>query len=308
MSEHSEQSPGARFKALMVSGPCLVTPGVYDALSARIAEEAGFEALAISGFGVEAALLGRPDIGLLTLNELVGQARRIAGTVDVPITCDGETGFGGIHNIARLVVEMESCGIAGIQIEDQESPKRCPALEGRSVVSLEDQLVRLKAALAARRDPDFAIIARSDADVVSFGELVERCNRYIEAGADIAMPICFAVDGRPIADLDADGQMEVYERLARAIDGPVKGVLIPEGYTAEDMGGIGYAVMGLTGGPIEASVNALHAAFTDLRRTGSEAAYRAAHPPLYGAPKGIMELLRLPDYLDFERRFKRDEG
>jgi methylisocitrate lyase len=129
-----------------------------------------------------------------------------------------------------------------------------------------------------------------------------RCNRYLEAGADMAMPICFAVDGKPIGAFDPDGQMEVLERLARAIDGPVKGVLIPAGYTAADMGRIGYRVMGLTGGPIEAMVNALHASLAELRRTGSEEAYRARHPPAFPAPSGIAELLGLPEYLAFERR------
>ncbi|HMO68904.1 MAG TPA: isocitrate lyase/PEP mutase family protein, partial [Novosphingobium sp.] len=236
----SQPSPGARLKALLAPGRCLVTPGCHDALSARLAEDAGFEALAISGFGVEAALLARPDIGLLTLSELVDQARRIAGAVGVPITCDGENGFGGVHNIARLVSELEAAGLAGVQIEDQANPRRCPALEGRRLVDVEDQVLRLRAALAARRDPDFLVIARSDADVVSLAELVERCNRYLAAGADMAMPLCFVVDGRPIAALDPDGQMEVLERVARGIDGPVKGVLIPQGYDAKAMGAIGY--------------------------------------------------------------------
>jgi methylisocitrate lyase len=298
------ESPGARFRALLEQHDCLVTPGCYDALSARIAEQAGFEAIAISGFGLEASLLGKPDLGLLTMSELVQQAGRIAGAVGVPVTCDAETGFGGVHNIARLVHEMEACGIAGIQLEDQTNPKRCPALEGRSVVSLEEQLVRLKAALAARRDPGFVIIARSDADIISFDALVERCNRYLEVGADIAMPICFAVDGKSIGSFDADGQMEIYARLARAIDGPVKGVLIPDGYTAKDMAAIGYRIMGLSGGPIEAAANALHAALSALRSTGTEATYRKAHPPVVRAPTGIMELLGLERYLEFERQFE----
>jgi hypothetical protein len=117
------------------------------------------------------------------------------------------------------------------------------------------------------------------------------------------MPICFAVDGRPISELDPDGQMEVFARLAGAIDGPVKGVMIPQGYSAADMGAIGYSIMGLTGGPIEASVNALHEAYASLLETGSEQAYRDAHPPHLRAPGGIMELLKLPGYLAFERRF-----
>jgi methylisocitrate lyase len=252
---------------------------------------------------VEASLLGKPDVGLLTLSELVGQARRISGAVDIPVTCDGETGFGGVHNIARLVREMEDCGIAAIQIEDQHGPKRCPALDGRSVVSMAEQLARLGAALAARRDSEFLVIARSDADVLGLDELILRCNRYLAAGADMAMPICFVVDGRPISDLSPDDQMEVYARLAREIDGPVKGVLIPAGYTASDMTAIGYKIMGLTGGPIEAAVNALHRSLTELRRSGTEATYRAANPPEIAAPGGIMKLLGIDALLDFEARF-----
>lgn len=296
-------SAGARLRALMAQSHCLVTPGCYDALSARLAEQAGFEAISISGFGLEASLLGRPDLGLLTLSELVQQAGRIAQAVGAPVTCDGETGFGGVHNVARLVRELETAGLAGVQLEDQLNPKRCPALEGRSVAPLDEQLARLGAALAARRDPDFLIIARSDADMLGYDELVLRCNRYLEAGADVAMPICFQLDGRPVAALSPDDQMELYARLALDIDGPIKGVLIPDGYTADDMAQIGYRLLGLSGGPIEAAANALADAFADLRRTGSEAAYRTAHPPKIAAPGGVLRVLGLDAHLDFERRF-----
>jgi 2-methylisocitrate lyase-like PEP mutase family enzyme len=296
-------SAGARFRAVMQEHGCLATPGIFDALSARVAEKVGFAALAISGFGVETALLGRPDLGLLTLSELVDQARRITGAVDVPITCDAETGFGGVHNIARLVRDMEDCGIAGIQLEDQTMPKRCPALEGRVLVSLDEQLARLKAALKARTDPDFVIIARSDADVVSYDELVLRCNRYLEAGADVAMPICFVLDGHPVSQLSPDDQMELYARLVRDIDGPVKGVMIPEGYALTDMAKIGYRVMGLSAVCIEAAANAMFKALTDLKEHGNNAHYRAANPPIMAVPGGVMELMRLAQFLQFERHF-----
>jgi 2-methylisocitrate lyase-like PEP mutase family enzyme len=296
-------SAGARFRAVMQEHGCLATPGIFDALSARVAEKVGFAALAISGFGVETALLGRPDLGLLTLSELVDQARRITGAVDVPITCDAETGFGGVHNIARLVRDMEDCGIAGIQLEDQTMPKRCPALEGRVLVSLDEQLARLKAALKARTDPDFVIIARSDADVVSYDELVLRCNRYLEAGADVAMPICFVLDGHPVSQLSPDDQMELYARLVRDIDGPVKGVMIPEGYALADMAKIGYRVMGLSAVCIEAAANAMFKALTDLKEHGNNAHYRAANPPIMAVPGGVMELMRLAQFLQFERHF-----
>ena len=118
------------------------------------------------------------------------------------------------------------------------------------------------------------------------------------------MPICFMVDGHPLSALSPDDQMDVHARLARAIDGPVKGVLIPDGYTAADMAEIGYRVMGLTGGPIEAAVNALHRSLSELRRSGSEAAYRAANPPEIAAPGGIMKLLGIDALEAFEARFR----
>jgi 2-methylisocitrate lyase-like PEP mutase family enzyme len=296
-------SAGARLRALMQDHACLVTPGCFDALSARVAEKAGFEALAISGFGVEAALLGRPDLGLLTLSELVDHARRMVGAVDTPITCDAETGFGGVHNIARLVRDMEDCGIAGIQLEDQVMPKRCPALEGRALVSMDEQIVRLKAALAARTDPDFLIIARSDADIVSYDELVLRSNRYLQAGADMVMPICFVLNEHPVSQMTPDDQMALYARLVRDIDGPVKGVMIPEGYAVADMAAIGFRVMGLSAVCIEAATNAMFEALSDLKQNGSNANYRAAHPPVMPAPGGVMDLMRISDFLKFERQF-----
>jgi 2-methylisocitrate lyase-like PEP mutase family enzyme len=302
------ESAGKRFRDVMSRERCLITPGTYDALSARIAEKAGFEAIAISGFGVETALLGRPDIGLLTMSELVETARRIAGAVDVPITVDADTGFGGVHNIARLVREMEDAGIAGIQLEDQTSPKRCPALEGRAVVSIDEQLVRLEAALAARTDPDFLIIARSDADVVSYDELVRRSNRYLEAGADMAMPICFQFDGTPVGQMTPDEQMTLYARLACDIDGPVKGVLIPESHTATDMAEIGYRVLGLSAITIEAAASAMARALGDLRREDSEQGYRTRNAPEVPCPSGIMDLVRLDKFLAFEARFAKGDG
>jgi 2-methylisocitrate lyase-like PEP mutase family enzyme len=305
---HQAESPGKRFRRLVSRDGGLVTPGIYDALSARIAEHAGFEAIAISGFGVETALLGRPDLGLLTMTEMVETARRIASAVDVPITVDAETGFGGVHNIARLVREMEDAGAAGIQLEDQTSPKRCPALEGRAVVSADEQVVRLEAALAARRDPDFVIIARSDADIVSYDELVRRSNRYLEAGADLAMPICFRFNGRSVAAMGPDEQMALYARLARDIDGPVKGVLIPRGHTAADMAEIGYPVMGLSATAIEAAASSLFRAFGDLLREGTDEHWRARNEPEVTCPRGIMDLLRLDEFLAFEARFARKDS
>jgi len=218
------------------------------------------------------------------------------------VVCEGETGFGGVHNVARLVRDLQAAGLAGVQIEDQVHPKRLPGLEGRVLVDLDEQLERLAAAADARAHGDFVLIARSDADVVSFAELVERCNRYLDAGADVVLPVCLVVDGRPLGALDADGQMEVYARLARAIHGPVQAMLIPQGYTARDMGAIGYSLVGLPGGGLEAAVNALDGAYRSMIETGAETAYRTAHPPRIAAPRGVMELLGMDDAVALERR------
>lgn len=293
-------SAGARFRALLAPGRCLVTPGCHDALSARIAERAGFTALAIGGFAVEASLLGTPDIGLLSRDDMVTQARRIAGAVQVPVTCDGEAGFGSLHTIARLVRELEAAGIAGVQIEDQAQPRPMPMSSGRSLAPLDESVARIRAAVAARRDPHFVIIARSDADVDSTEAQIERCNRYLAAGADMAMPITMVLDGRPVAALDGDAQMDLLARLAREIDGPVKAMLVPSGYRAEDLGGIGFAVVGLTGGAIEAAAHAMDGAYRSLREHGSEAAWRAANNPAYPAPAGLAALLGAEELRAFE--------
>jgi 2-methylisocitrate lyase-like PEP mutase family enzyme len=171
------------------------------------------------------------------------------------------------------------------------------------LVSLDEQVARLQAALAAKTDPDFLIIARSDGDVVSYEELVLRSNRYLQAGADVAMPICFLLDGKPVAQMSPDDQMELYARLVRDIDGPVKGVMIPQGYTLADMAKIGYRIVGLSAVCIEAAANALFEALTDLKEHGSNAKYRAAHPPVMSAPGGVMELMHLAEFIEFERQF-----
>ena len=165
----------------------IVAPGIYDAYGARFVEQAGFEAAYMTGNGVSASLLGRPDVGLIDLSLIAGHAHRVAACVDIPLICDADTGYGNAVNVRRTVEEFESAGVAAIHLEDQVSPKRCGHLPGsRPVVTMEEHVGKIEAALAARRDADFIIIARTDAaSGHGLDEAVRRGKAYRKAGADV---------------------------------------------------------------------------------------------------------------------------
>lgn len=187
MTARLTRSPGgaARLRALLDSGGTLVAPGAFDPLAARLVEEAGFPAVYMTGFGTSAALIGRPDVGLLTMTEMVGNAERIAACVDIPLIADADTGYGNPLNVIRTVGAFEAAGVAGIHIEDQVAPKRCGHMEGKLVISAEEMVAKVRAAVEARAQPEFVIIARTDARAVEDLErAVERARLYREAGAD----------------------------------------------------------------------------------------------------------------------------
>lgn len=178
--------PARRLRALLKRRGAIRSLGAHDVFSALIAEEAGFEAIFLGGFGASASLLGLPDLNLLTLDEMTGAVRRMASRLRVPVVADGDTGHGGVHNVARTVAEFERAGAAGVILEDQVSPKRCGHFSGKDVISAEDMVVKLRAAVDARTDPDFVIIARTDARAVKgLAEAVRRAKLYRRAGADV---------------------------------------------------------------------------------------------------------------------------
>jgi methylisocitrate lyase len=184
----TRQTNSARLRELIAKG-AIMLPGVPNAAIARQAERAGFDALYISGAGMANATAGVPDIGLLTQTEVTQLAGYIAKAVKIPAIVDADTGFGGSENVARTVRELEAAGLAGCHIEDQEFPKRCGHLAGKSIIDVEEMTERIKAAVAARRDPDFMIIARTDARAVEdFNRTVARAQRYLKAGADAIFP------------------------------------------------------------------------------------------------------------------------
>ncbi|MDX1690057.1 MAG: isocitrate lyase/PEP mutase family protein [Acidimicrobiia bacterium] len=179
--------PAARLRQLIETEAPVVAPGAFNALFARLIAEAGFPAVYLSGAGVANSLLGRPDIGLVTMTEMVMIAERVCDVVDVPVIADGDTGYGGVHNVARTIRAYERAGIAAIQIEDQMFPKKCGHFEGKTVVPVTEMIQRIEAALEARDDDDgILLIARTDArGPLGFEEAIERAHRYGEAGADI---------------------------------------------------------------------------------------------------------------------------
>lgn len=175
-----------KFAEQLDAGQFITAPGVYDGLSARLAAECGFPALYMTGYGVSASLLGRPDAGFLELAHMADRVRMICETVDTPLIADADTGFGGTVEVAETVRAYEKAGVAAIQLEDQVFPKRCGHTPGREVVPLDEALDKLKAALDARVDPDFKIIARTDARTDhGLDAAIERARAFAEVGADV---------------------------------------------------------------------------------------------------------------------------
>jgi len=175
-----------RLRELLARPEPLVAPGAYDALSARLVEQAGFDVVYMTGFGTTAALAGRPDVGLLTGTEMIDNARRIAAAVDVPVIADADTGYGNAINVVRTVQAYEQAGVAGIHIEDQVMPKKCGHMSGKAVIPVDEMVGKIRAAVAARRDPDFLLIARTDAAAVEgLSAAIGRARAYAGAGADV---------------------------------------------------------------------------------------------------------------------------
>jgi carboxyvinyl-carboxyphosphonate phosphorylmutase len=176
----------ARLRELLGSGELIVAPGAFDPLAARLVEEAGFPAVYMTGFGTSAALLGRPDVGLLTMTEMADNAGRIAACVDIPVIADADTGYGNPLNVIRTVGAYEAAGVAGIHIEDQVAPKKCGHMEGKQVIAAAEMAQKVRAAVEARTNPDFVIIARTDARAVEGLErALDRARLYRQAGADV---------------------------------------------------------------------------------------------------------------------------
>jgi 2-methylisocitrate lyase-like PEP mutase family enzyme len=198
-----------KLRKLIQKKEILVAPGAFDALSAKLIEAVGFDAVYMTGFGTAASIFGIPDIGLLTLTEMVENARRISNAVKIPVIADADTGYGNHLNVMRTVEEYEKAGVAAFHIEDQISPKRCGHMEGHQLISIEDMTAKIRAAALCRKDRDLVLIARTDAiSGEGFDEAIFRGNAYFEAGADVIF-------------VEAPTTIEQVGKIPKLIKGPV---------------------------------------------------------------------------------------
>lgn len=255
-------SRAARLRALL-RDHTVVLPGAFSALTARMIERAGFEAGYLSGGALANSLLGVPDIGLTTLSEAAWHATRCAAATTIPLISDADTGFGGPDNAARTVVEFERAGLAGLHLEDQEFPKRCGHLAGKRLVPESEFCEKLAAAVAARRDPDFLIIARTDArGVTSYDDAVARAHAYLRAGADAIFP-------------EALTSREELARFARDVPALLLANMTEFGRTpclsVSELSALGYRLVIFPVTLQRIAMKAVRDALDELRRSGTQA-------------------------------------
>jgi 2-methylisocitrate lyase-like PEP mutase family enzyme len=249
---------GRQFRDLLRCGGLTIAPGAYDCITARSIAQAGFGAVYMTGAGT-AATLGYPDYGLLTMSEMADNAGRIAAAVDVPVIADADTGYGNELNATRTVREYERRGVAGLHIEDQGFPKKCGHLDNKVIVSLDEYLAKIQAAVAARGDPDFLIIARTDSRAVfGFDEAIRRANAALAVGADMAF-------------VEAPQTMEEVAAVPRLVKGPCLLNVVWRGKTPEVAFGeaeqMGYRLAIVPGLLFKAVIGVCDAMLSELRST-----------------------------------------
>jgi 2-methylisocitrate lyase-like PEP mutase family enzyme len=251
-------SRGRQFRELLRRGGLTIAPGAYDCITARSIAQAGFGAVYMTGAGT-AATLGYPDYGLLTMSEMADNAGRIAAAVDVPVIADADTGYGNELNATRTVREYERRGVAGLHIEDQGFPKKCGHLDNKAIVPLDEYLAKIQAAVAARRDPEFLVIARTDSRaVLGFEEAIRRANAALAVGADMAF-------------VEAPQTMEEVAAVPSLVKGPCLLNVVWRGKTPELAFGeaerMGYRLAIVPGLLFKAVIGVCDAMLSELRRT-----------------------------------------
>ena len=257
----TRQTKPARLRELIAKG-AIMLPGVANASIARQVERLGFDAVYVSGAGMANSTAGVPDIGLLTLTEVAQLAGYIARAVKIPAIVDADTGFGGSENVARTIRELEAVGLAGCHIEDQQFPKRCGHLSGKSLVDAEAMTEKIKAAVAARRDRDFMIIARTDARAVEdFVQTIDRAQRYVEAGADAIFPEALQNAGE-------------FRDFAREIDMPLLANMTEFGksplFSFMELAGFGYRMVIFPQSAFRVSMKASEGLLRALKKDGTQ--------------------------------------
>ncbi|MBN2286308.1 MAG: isocitrate lyase/PEP mutase family protein [Tissierellales bacterium] len=278
-------------KELINAPEILVMPGVYDCLSAKIAEKIGFKAVQATGYGISASLLGFPDIGLTTMTEMLNHTKNMCDSVHIPIMADGDTGFGNALNLIRTVKEFEKAGAAGINLEDQVFPKRCGHMDGKQIISLEEAILKIEAAVSSRSDKDFVINARTDAIAVyGIEEAIKRGNAYAKAGADLIF-------------VEAPFREEDIERVIKSIDAPVSINMTDGGkspmLTVSKLEKWGAARVSF---PVTALFGAYRGIFNILTQLKEKGTTRE-NPEMITSFEEFVDLIGLPAYRQLENQF-----
>jgi methylisocitrate lyase len=266
----------------------VVAIGVHDGLTARLAERAGFEAFYHGGYAVAAHHLGLPDIGVAGLAEMAQSVTRVTNVSSVPVITDADTGYGELPGVRRTVHELERAGAQAIQLEDQVFPKKCGHMEGKQVIPRDEMVLKVRAAVAARRDPATLVIARTDAlQPHGLDDAIDRCNAYAEAGADLAF-------------VDAPGSREQLEEIARRVDAPSLANMSETGrtppLTADELQELGYRVVIFPSSQTWIFARAYAELCAELRETGTTQGIRDRMMPFDEVNEllGMEELQRLP--------------
>jgi 2-methylisocitrate lyase-like PEP mutase family enzyme len=282
--------PTTQLRKLIARPGALMAPGVADALNARLVRRHGFEAVYMTGAGTTAVRLGMPDVGLLTMTEMVDNAARIAEASGLPVIADADTGYGGVLNVRRTVRAYERAGVAAIHIEDQEMPKRCGHLMGKQLVPVEEMQAKIRAAVDARDDPDFVLIARTDAIAVEgFEAALERAGRYREAGADVLF-------------VEAPGPAEL-PLIAPRLKAPLLYNMATSGKTPflakDEIERLGFKLIIYPNWLMLAAIRAASGVLARLREEGTIAGVAQEVPSF----KEFFDLLGMPEVQEMEARY-----
>ena len=269
----------------------LIAPGVYDMVSLRLADTFGFGALYMTGFGTVASHMGLPDAGLATYSDMVGRVKAMAGMAKTPLVCDGDTGYGGLLNVAHTVKGYEAAGAAAIQLEDQEFPKKCGHTPGRRVIPTEDMVRKIRVAADARSSADFQIIARTDArSSLGLDEALRRAEAYAKAGADIL----FVESPESEEEMRQIGQRFDLPLLANMVEGGRSPVL-----TQAELQSIGYKIAIFPVTALLAATEAMKAVYSQLLQTGTSVPPNAALMPF----SELTQLMGFEEVWAFDKRY-----
>ena len=272
-----------------------IAPGVFDMISAKVADRAGFDALYMTGYGIAASHMGLPDAGLVSYSDMLGRAARICEAVRSPLIADADTGFGGLLNVRHTVRGYEAAGVAAIQIEDQEFPKKCGHAPGRRVVPLDDMLRKVEVAVEARDSDDFLVIARTDSrSSLGLDEAIRRGQGFAKAGADVVF-------------IEAPESEDEFERIGREIDAPLLANMVEGGFSpvlpAQTLARLGFAIAIYPGTGFLATAKTLEHVYAHLKANGSSVALETESFSI----NEMHELMGFGDVWEFEKRWAKTE-